>query len=108
MVFTSGGNDAYFAECIFQDWIEGNSIVNHVLTSVWRKMKMTTDCCSEEAAIDTKGGLRNYGIEMRNVVSFYEDKFVFKLREVNKGKCKRCERDFCFYDYKMLAWFAMI
>jgi len=109
-VFRCGGDG--IAEITDQDWIEGSKLVSHQFHQEEysddeadgeddEDKKMNRDDSEEEGLDKVK-----FGIESRFVVTFYQDKFLYKERVVNTRKCTRCEE--CSYEYKIKAIFAKI
>ena len=95
-----------------QDWIEGNQLVSHqfgewdysddetVVEDIEGK-EMTKDDSEDNGIVKVK-----FGVETRVVVTFYQDKFLYKERVVNTRKCSKCDN--CSYEYKANALFAKI
>jgi len=99
-VFDLEDDEAGVSEITEQEWIEGSSLVFH------RFMKW--DYSRDDTASDEDVGKReeNFGVASRIVVTFYQDKFIYKERVANTRKCSKCGG--CSYVYSVDAWFSKI
>jgi len=97
-----------------QDWIEGNNLVTHGFIE-WGRSEETDnedaddndEGMDQDDTDDKKGDSdeEKFGVESKVVITFYEDRFVYREGAVNTKKC--CKKN-CSYEYKIEASFTKI